>query len=141
MILGIGTDIVDIKRIEQTIEKFGDKFLHRIFTKYEREYCEPKSGKAAYYAKRFAAKEAVAKALANVKSGPLSWQDVEVKNDPSGRPVAKLYRGAKTRLEGNTPDGYSAHVHLSLSDDYPYAQAFAIVEALLIPRGAADGQK
>ena len=140
MILGIGTDICDIRRIEGSIEKFGDRFLGKIFTPAEREYCDAKSGKAGYYAKRFAAKEAAAKALAQAKTGALSWQDVEVKNDPSGRPVITLYRGAKARLSKNLPEDHSGHIHLSLSDDYPYAQAYVIVEALP-NQGRSIGQR
>lgn len=130
MILGIGTDICDIRRIEESIEKFGDRFLTRIFTDFEQAYCESKSGKANYYAKRFSGKEAVAKALATSKSGALSWTDVEVRNNPSGRPQVLLHGTAEKRLSEITPKGYTATVHLSLSDDYPYAQAYAIVEAL-----------
>lgn len=130
MILGIGTDICDIRRIEEAIEKFGERFLDRIFTEFEQDYCESKSGKSSYYAKRFSGKEAVAKALATSKSGALSWTDVEVRNDPSGRPQVLLSGSAEKRLSEITPSGYTASVHLSLSDDYPYSQAYAIVEAL-----------
>lgn len=129
MILGIGTDICDISRIEKSIDKYGERFLDKTFTAHEQDYCGSKSGKASYYAKRFAAKEAVAKALATSSSGALSWLDVEVKNDPSGRPNAVLHRGAMDRLKAKTPDGFKAHVHLSLSDDYPYAVAYAMIEA------------
>lgn len=130
MILGIGTDICDIRRFEQSIEKFGDRFLRRIFTEKEQKYCESKARKASYYAKRFAAKEAVAKALARDDTGAMGWRDVEVVNAPSGRPVINLYRSAQDRLEENLPAGYTGKVHITLSDDYPYAQAFAVVEAL-----------
>lgn len=129
MIIGIGTDICDISRIEKSIDKYGQRFIDKTFTTHEQDYCESKSGKASYYAKRFAAKEAVAKALATSSSGALSWLDVEVQNDPSGRPKAILYRGAMERLNAKTPDGATAHVHLSLSDDYPYAVAYAMIEA------------
>ncbi len=129
MIIGIGTDICDIRRIEKSIEKFGDRFLDKIFTQFEQAYCESKSGKAAYYAKRFAAKEAVAKALAGAETGALSWHDVEVSNDPSGRPTINLYGKAKKRLEQHTQNKASVAVHISLSDDYPYALAYAIVES------------
>jgi len=130
MILGIGTDLCDIRRIEKSLEKFGGKFSTRLFTKSERAYCEPKSGKASYYAKRFAAKEAVAKAMSGENTGHLKWQDVEISNNPSGRPVVILRGDAKRRLESLTPDGYRGHIHISLTDDYPYAQAYAICEAL-----------
>ncbi|MEP3891863.1 MAG: holo-ACP synthase [Hellea sp.] len=129
MIIGIGTDICDISRIEKSIDKFGQRFIDKTFTAHEQDYCESKSGRASYYAKRFAAKEAVAKALATSSSGALSWLDVEVHNDPSGRPKAILYRGALERLNAKTPDGATAHVHLSLSDDYPNAVAYAMIEA------------
>lgn len=129
MIIGIGTDMCDIRRIERTIDKFDKRFIDRIFTETEKAYCDPKAGKAAFYAKRFAAKEAVAKALSSRNSAHLRWKDVEVANDPSGRPVITLYRGAASRLTELTPKGYTGHVHISLTDEYPYAQAFAICEA------------
>jgi len=129
MILGIGTDICDITRIEKSIEKYGEKFIEKTFTEHEQEYCKSKSGSGSYFGKRFAAKEAVAKALATTNSGALSWTDVEVTNDPSGRPKITLYGGALERLNAKTPEGFKAHVHLSLSDDYPYAVAYAIIEA------------
>ena len=129
MIMGIGTDLCDIRRIEKSIEKFGERFKVKIFTQGERDYCDSKSGSASYYAKRFAAKEAVAKALAGPKTGALSWQDVEVVKDPSGRPAIKLHRGAAKRMTDRLPNGLSGKIHLSLTDDYPYAQAFAILEA------------
>lgn len=130
MIIGIGTDLCHIGRIEQSIEKYEERFLGRIFTEHEREYCESKSGKASYYAKRFAAKEAAAKALARADTGSLSWTDVEVRNDPSGRPVLHFYGTAKARLAENLPAGHAPHVHVSLTDDFPYAQAYVIIEAL-----------
>jgi len=129
MIIGVGTDLCDIRRIEKSIEKFGERFKAKIFTKRERDYCESKSGNAAYYAKRFAAKEAVAKALAGSRIGSLSWQDVEVANDPSGRPTVVLHKGALKRMKDRLPEDYDGHIHLSLTDDWPYAQAFAILEA------------
>ena len=128
MISGIGTDICDIRRIENSIEKFGDRFIRKIFTAHEIEYCENKSGSAAYFAKRFAAKEATAKALAGTNTGSLSWHDVEVRNDPSGRPVIKLYGGALARVTALESEASRAKIHLSLSDDHPYAQAFVVVE-------------
>jgi holo-[acyl-carrier protein] synthase len=130
MIIGIGTDICDITRIAKTLGKFGQKFKDKTFTEGEQAYCESKAIPANAYAKRFAAKEAVAKALAGEATGALSWLDVEVINQKSGRPDIQLYRTAKTRLSVRLPDGYEGKVHLSLSDDPPYAQAFAIVEAV-----------
>ncbi len=130
MIIGIGTDICDIRRIENSLNKFGDRFVQKIFTVAEREYCESRSNKAAYYAKRFAAKEAVAKALAGEATGALSWQDVEIYNQPSGRPRIRLHGGAMQRLETLLPDGHRGILHLSLSDDPPYAIAFVTIEAI-----------
>lgn len=129
MILGIGTDLCDIRRIEATIDKFGERFIDRIFTERERSYCDSKSARGSAYAKRFAAKEATAKALSGTNTGHLRWRDVEVINDPSGRPVVILQNQAVLRLENLTPEGLTAHIHLSLTDDYPYAQAFVICEA------------
>ncbi len=128
MILGIGTDICSIPRIEETLKKFGDRFIAKTFTKHEQDYCESKSGKAAYYAKRFAAKEAVAKALAGDYTGSLSWLDVEVENAPSGRPKINLYRGAQARLDSLLPMGHTGRINLSLSDDDPFAVAFVVIE-------------
>ena len=130
MIIGIGTDLCHIGRIEQSIEKYDERFLGRIFTEHEREYCDSKSGKESYYAKRFAAKEAAAKALSRSDTGSLSWLDVEVRNDPSGRPTLKFLRGARERLIENLPKGYVANIHLSLTDDFPFAQAFVVIEAV-----------
>lgn len=130
MIIGIGTDICDIRRIEQSIEKFGDRFLEKTFTVLERDYCEAQARPAMSYAKRFAAKEAVAKALAYETTGALPWTSVEVINDPSGRPTITLSGKALERLEARVPDAHTGHVHISLSDEYPYATAFAIAEAL-----------
>jgi len=129
MIIGIGTDICNITRIEDTLEKFGTRFINKTFTQHEQDYCESKSGRAAYYAKRFAAKEAVAKALAGEDTGSLSWLDVEVRNAPSGRPEILLYREALERLNTHIPKAHQASIRLSLSDDYPYAVAFVIIEA------------
>jgi len=130
MIVGIGTDICDIRRIEQSIEKFGDRFLNKTFTANEQVYCNSKARPAMSFAKRFAAKEAVAKALAGEGTGSLSWTSVEVSNDPSGRPTVNLMKDALQRAESHCPVDHTLNVHLSLSDDYPYATAFAIAEAI-----------
>jgi holo-[acyl-carrier protein] synthase len=130
MIIGIGTDICDIRRIEQSIEKFGKRFLNKTFTETEQAYCDCKARPAMSYAKRFAAKEAVAKALASRDSGALIWTSVEVQNDLSGRPIVSLSKDAKARAAARCPDGHELNIHLSLSDDYPYATAFAIAEAI-----------
>ena len=130
MIIGIGTDICDIRRIEQSIENFGERFLNKTFTQLEQSYSQKKARPAMTYAKRFAAKEAVAKALAGTETGALSWTSVEIQNDPSGRPFAILTKDAKVRADTRCPDGHTLIIHLSLSDDYPYATAFAIAEAI-----------
>jgi len=129
MIIGIGTDICDIRRIEAIIERHGQRFLDRTFTDAEQAYCETKARPAMSYAKRFAAKEAVAKSLSGANTGSLSWTSVEVRNDPSGRPMALLTSDAKARADLLCPENHNLDVHLSLSDDYPYATAFAIAEA------------
>ena len=128
MIIGIGTDICDIQRIESSIEKFGQRFIKKIFTQAEQDYCNGKSASGSAYAKRFAAKEAIAKALSTHDSGALPWTDVEVTNDLSGRPRAVLSGKALLRLKSICSDIDTAVVHISLSDDYPYAVAYAIIE-------------
>lgn len=128
MILGIGTDICDIRRIETLIEKYGERFTQKTFRKVERDYCESKARPAMSYAKRFAAKEATAKALAGSQTGSLSWKDVWVENDPSGRPQLYLRGGAQARFDEILEQGARGMLHLSLSDDYPYATAFVIAE-------------
>lgn len=130
MIIGIGTDICDIRRIEKSMDRFGKRFLDKTFTEGEQAYCDPKARPAMSYAKRFAAKEAIAKALSGPKTKSLSWKSVEVQNDPSGRPRAILTDDALARAEKLCPKGHTFHIHLSLSDDYPYASAFAIAEAI-----------
>jgi len=131
VIIGVGTDICDIRRIEKSIEKFGQRFLDKTFTDTEQAYCESKARPVMSYAKRFAAKEAVAKALAGSETGALGWTSVEVQNDPSGRPIVILSKDALERSETRCPKGHQLNIHLSLSDDYPYATAFAIAEATL----------
>ena len=129
MIVGIGTDICDIRRIEKILDKYGARFKEKTFTKGEREYADAQANPAASYAKRFAAKEAVAKALAGKNTGHLSWQDVEVVRNSSGRPKIKLHGGAKKRARSRIKSGHKYKVHISLSDDIPYAQAFAVLES------------
>ena len=129
MIVGIGTDICDIRRIEKLLEKFGERFKEKTFTEGERVYADAQANPAASFAKRFAAKEAVAKALAGSKTGSLSWQDVEVINNASGRPRIKLHAGAKKRANSRVKPGRKVKIHISLTDDYPYAQAFAVFES------------
>lgn len=128
MISGIGTDLCDIRRIEKNLDLYGMRFKRKIFTPIEIAYCDSRSGKAGYYAKRFAAKEALAKALSDETSGHLSWTDVGVENNPSGRPILTLTGRAKARLDRFTPSGHMAYTHLTLTDDYPYAMAFVVIE-------------
>jgi len=131
MIIGIGTDICNIDRISRILEKRGERFKAKVFTQLEQEYCESKAISANAYAKRFAAKEAVAKALAGESTGSLSWTDVEVVNQVSGRPDILLHGSAITRMSSRIPEGYTGKIHLSLSDDPPFAQAFAVLEAII----------
>ena len=127
MILGIGNDVIDIRRIEKAIERYGDRFLDRIFTTVERARSDGKPGRAASYAKRFAAKEACAKALGTGLSNGVYWKDMGVVNQESGRPTLQLTGGAARQLERLTPTGYSAHVHLTLTDDFPMAHAVVVI--------------
>ena len=129
MILGIGTDICDIRRIRALYDKRPERFAEKAFTEAERAHCLRRADPVPCLAKRFAAKEAVAKAIATEDSGSLSWQDVEVFNQPSGRPDVRLHGGAAERLASITPAGHTASVRLSLSDERSYAVAFAVVEA------------
>lgn len=129
MILGVGNDIVDIRRIEQTLSRFGDRFTHRVFTDVERGKSDRRRMRAASYAKRFAAKEACSKALGTGFRKGVFWRDLGVVNEPSGRPTLKLTGGAAAHLEAMTPDGHVAVVHLTITDDHPYAQAVVIISA------------
>lgn len=128
MIIGIGTDICDIRRIESLLEKFGERFEKKTFTPAEQKRANSCANPGASYAKRFAGKEAVAKALAGKDTGELSWLDVEIVNFPSGKPTVNLYRKAKRRVSDLIGKDTEYQIHLSLSDDYPYATAYAILE-------------
>jgi holo-[acyl-carrier protein] synthase len=130
MILGLGSDLSDIRRIEASLERFGERFTNRIFTDIERTRSERKNDRAASYAKRFAAKEACAKALGTGMRRGVFWRDMGVVNLRSGQPTMALTNGALARLTEMTPPGHRAVVHLSLTDDHPYAQAFVIIEAV-----------
>ena len=130
MILGIGNDIVDIRRIEQTLDRFGDRFTDRVFTEIERAKSDRRRMRAASYAKRFAAKEACSKALGTGFRKGVYWRDLGVVNEPSGRPTMHLTGGALGHLERLTPDGHTAVVHLTITDDHPYAQAVVIISAV-----------
>ena len=130
MILGLGNDIVDIRRIEATLERFGDRFIARCFTEVERARSERKAGRAASYAKRFAAKEACSKALGTGLRRGVFWRDMGVVNLRSGRPTLALTGGALARLQELTPPGCEARIDLTLTDDYPIAEAVVIISAL-----------
>jgi holo-[acyl-carrier protein] synthase len=132
MIIGIGSDLVDIRRIETSINRFGDRFIQRIFTEAEQARAEKKIGRIATYAKRFAAKEACSKALGTGINRGVNWRGMGVINLPGGKPTMALTGGALTRLEALTPPGHRAIIHLSITDEEPYAQAFVIIEAVPI---------
>lgn len=132
MILGLGTDICDIRRIEKTLERFGERFTHRIFTEKERARAERRPlTLAGTYAKRFAAKEACSKALGTGLKRGVFWRDMGVSNLPSGQPTMILTGGAARRLAELTPPGFRPHIHVSLTDDYPLAVSFVIISAEL----------
>ena len=130
MILGLGSDLSDIRRIQESLDRFGDRFKQRVFTELERTRSDRKADAAASYAKRFAAKEACAKALGTGMRRGVFWRDMGVVNMRSGQPTLALTGGALARLEEMTPPGMRAVIHLTLTDDHPYAQAFVIIEAL-----------
>ena len=130
MILGVGTDIVDARRIGKSIDQFANKFIDRIFTTAERAAADATSQPQAYFAKRFAAKEAVYKALSGAGMSGLGWQQAETLSLPNGAPVMSLTGQCKTALEALTPDGYKAQISISLSDEPPYALAFVIINAV-----------
>ena len=130
MILGVGTDIIDIRRIERSIERFGDRFTHRVFTETERAKADGRRRRADTYAKRFAAKEACAKALGTGIYRGVVWRDMEVINLPGGRPTLKLSGKALERMRALTPAGFEPDMQLTLTDDHPWAQAFVILQAL-----------
>ena len=134
MIIGIGSDLIDIRRIEKVIARHGERFLGRIFTDQERARAERRSANArnyvATYAKRFAAKEACSKALGTGFRRGVFWRDLGVVNEPSGRPTMVLTGGAKAQLDRITPPGHTVRIHLTITDDFPYAQAIVMIEAL-----------
>jgi len=130
MIIGLGSDLIDIRRIEQTLERFGPRFINRVFTDLEQRKSERRAARAATYAKRFAAKEACAKALGTGLKNGVFWRDMGVVNLPSGQPTLKLTGGAAKRLQEITPKGMKAEISLTLTDDYPLAQAIVIISAV-----------
>lgn len=132
MIIGLGSDLIDIRRVERTIERYGDRFINRIFTEVERQKSDRRKERAASYAKRFAAKEACSKALGTGMRRGVFWRDMGVVNLPSGKPTMELTNGASARLAVIMPAGFESAIHLTITDDWPLAQAFVIIEA--IPR-------
>ena len=134
MIIGIGSDLSDIRRIQETLNRFGDRFTNKVFTEVERTRSERKPDRAASYAKRFAAKEACSKALGTGLKRGVHLADMGVVNMKSGQPTMALTGGAAARLAALIPPGMDGVIHVSLTDDHPYAQAFVIIEAL--PRTA-----
>jgi holo-[acyl-carrier protein] synthase len=130
MIIGFGNDLCDITRIESALTEYGERFANRCFTPLERAKSDGRAARAASYAKRFAAKEACAKALGTGLRRGVFWRDMGVANLPSGKPTMVLTGGAAARLAAITPDGHVAHIHLTITDEYPLAQAMVIIEAL-----------
>ena len=133
MIIGIGSDLIDIRRIARTFERFGSRFTDRIFTPVEIAKSDRRKERYASYAKRFAAKEACAKALGTGLAQGVFWRDMGVVNLPGGKPTMVLTNGAGARLAKITPAGHQPFVHLTITDDYPLAQAFVIIEAVPSP--------
>ncbi|HZP08463.1 holo-ACP synthase [Methyloceanibacter sp.] len=133
MIIGLGNDVIDIRRVERTIERYGERFLSRIFTEKERLKSDGRAARAASYAKRFAAKEACAKALGTGFRHGVYWRDMGVVNLPSGRPTLELTGGAALALAAITPAGHEARIDLSITDDFPTAQAIVIISAFKVP--------
>jgi holo-[acyl-carrier protein] synthase len=130
VIIGLGSDLTDIRRIEQALERFGERFIQRIFTDTERARSERRAGRVGSYAKRFAAKEACAKALGTGMRRGVFWKDMGVVNARSGEPTLVLAGGAAARLAELTPPGHTSRLWLTLTDDHPYAQAFVVIEAV-----------
>lgn len=130
MIVGIGTDLADIRRIEKTLTRFGERFENRVFTEIEQAKSNKRKERAASYAKRWAAKEACSKALGTGLRMGVAWKEMGVVNLPSGKPTMELTGGAAERMAKLIPEGHDAHIHVTITDDHPYAQAFVIIEAL-----------
>lgn len=129
MILGIGSDLANIDRIKGTLDRFGDRFRNRVFTEIEQAKAERRKDVAGTYAKRWAAKEACSKALGTGLSMGISWKDMAVSNMRTGQPTMAVTGWAKERLDEMTPAGHEAIIHVTLTDDHPWAQAFVVIEA------------
>jgi holo-[acyl-carrier protein] synthase len=140
VIIGIGSDLIDIRRIERSLERYGERFIARLFTDVERARSERRRARAASYAKRFAAKEACAKALGTGMSRGVFWRDMGVVNLPGGKPTMQLTNGAAKRLLEMLPQGHTSAIHLTITDDFPLAQAFVVIEALPVeqPPSSSD---
>jgi holo-[acyl-carrier protein] synthase len=132
MIIGLGSDLIDIRRVDQSIQRFGERFLSRVFTDIERAKSDRRAQRAASYAKRFAAKEACAKALGTGIRGGVFWRDMGVVNLPGGKPSLHLTGGALRRLEEITPPGHKPQIDLTITDDFPLAQAIVIISAVVL---------
>ena len=130
MIIGLGSDLIDIRRVEKTLERHGDRFINRLYTEIEQAKSDRRANRAASYAKRFAAKEACAKALGTGLNHGVYWRDMGVVNLPGGKPTLKLTGGALARLEAITPPGHRAEIALTITDDFPLAQAIVIISAI-----------
>lgn len=130
MIIGLGSDMIDIRRVEKTLARFGDRFIQRVFTETEQRRSEARRNRAASYAKRFAAKEACAKALGTGLRRGVFWRDMGVVNLRSGKPTMALTGGAAERLKAITPKGMRAQIDLTITDDFPLAQAIVIISAM-----------
>jgi holo-[acyl-carrier protein] synthase len=137
MILGIGSDLIDIRRVEKSIERYGERFLDRVFTPVERAKSDRRAQRGASYAKRFAAKEACAKALGTGLRDGVFWRDMGVVNLPGGKPGLQLTGGALRRLEQLTPEGHMAQIDLTITDDFPLAQAIVVISAVANPDRAS----
>ena len=129
MIVGIGSDLADIRRIENTLNRFGERFVMRVFTEIERQKSDRRKERAASYARRWAAKEACSKALGTGLRMGVAWAEMGVVNLPSGQPTMHLTGGAAERLASLIPEGHVAEIHVTITDDHPYAQAFVVIEA------------
>ena len=137
IVLGLGNDIIDIRRIERSLDRFGDRFVNRVFTEIEQRKSDKRANRAASYAKRFAAKEACSKALGTGIRRGVHWRTMGVINLPSGKPTMDLVDGARKRLEEMTPAGMVAQISLTITDDFPLAQAIVLITAA--PADIADG--
>ena len=130
MIIGVGSDLIDIERIERTLDRFGSRFMNRCFTKNEQNKCNIRANSADSYAKRYAAKEACSKALGTGFRSGVYWRDIEVVSLPSGKPTLELFGGAAIRLDEITPKGMKPKIDLSLTDESPLAQAIVVISAI-----------